>query len=321
MHSLSTRPDSAVIRRGVRAAAVGASLTTAVVLGVADYIVRRITRPARGPSAQLHTYTPWEIGLPWQDVSIPTDGESLDAWFIPAEDARAPVIIPLAGHGGSKGDLLGIARYLWQTGFSQLLFDYRGAGRSPGNNSTLGYRETLDTLYAIDWVAQQVPGAPIGLIGYSMGGAIAILAAAQDKRVGAVVSDCAFASQRDAISHVVQRTLRLPSGPFLAAADRMMERRQGFRFESVEPRAQVHRIAPRPLFIIHGDQDEIVPVSHAYELYEAAGEPKRLWIVEDAPHVGGYFADRPRYCHEVASFFSDALTRRAHDAPQDAVAG
>ena len=75
----------------------------------------------------------------------------------------------------------------------------------------------------------------------------------------------------------------------------------------VEPRAEIARIAPRPVFIIHGGRDDIVPLEHAEEMFSAAGEPRRLWIIDDAPHVAGYFVDRLRYCREVTSFFLEAL--------------
>lgn len=292
---------------GAGAAAVGASLTTALLYGLADYATRRITLPQGHLHYQFHTYTPWEVGLPWQDVRIPTSGGSLSAWLIPGEREDVPVIIPLAGHGGNKGDLLGIARYLWQAGAHCLLFDYRGAGSSEGRGSTLGYRETEDTLAAIDWVSNTSPGRPIGLLGYSMGGAVAIMAAARDPRVGAVVADSAFASQRSLVAYQVRRAVRMPATPVVVATDRLLQRRHGFRLSFVEPRAKVAEIAPRPLMLIHGSLDSVVPVEHAYELHAAAKEPKRLWIVEEAPHVGAYFVDRLTYCREVSGFFRDVL--------------
>jgi len=69
----------------------------------------------------------------------------------------------------------------------------------------------------------------------------------------------------------------------------------------------VGNLAPRPIFIIHSTGDKIVPYQHAIWLYEAAGEPKELWIVEDVAHCGAYFIDRPAYCRRVADFFARSL--------------
>jgi len=302
-------PPSTLVSLGAGAAAVGASLSAALVLATADYAVRQITRPRSQLHFDFHTYTPWEMGLPWSEVLIPTERGTLPAWLIPAQRKDAPTIVPLAGHGRTKSDLLGIARYLWQAGFSCLMVDYRGIADVDGIRSTLGFRETDDVLATVDWLARRIPDSPIGLLGYSMGGSIAILAAARDPRIRAVVSDCGFASQRDVVAFHVRRRVRVrpASTAVIAATDALLRWREGFAMAGVEPRAEIARIAPRPVFIIHGGRDDIVPLEHAEEMFSAAGEPRRLWIIDDAPHVAGYFVDRLRYCREVTSFFLEAL--------------
>lgn len=301
---------SALVSLGAGAAVVGASLSTALVLATADYAFRKITRPGGTATLRSYTYTPWEVGLPWLDVAIPTTRGPLPAWWIPAEQPDAPIIVPLAGHGRSKSDLLGIARYLWQAGFSCLMVDYRGLSETDGFiHSTLGFQETDDVLATIDWLARRNPGSPIGLLGYSMGGSIAILATARDSRIGAVISDCGFSSQRDVVAYHVRRRvhIRPAASAVTAATGALLRRRAGFAMDGVEPRAEIARIAPRPVFIIHGERDEIVPPAHAEEMYAAAGEPRRLWIIDGARHVEGYFVDRLRYCNEVAAFFEATL--------------
>jgi fermentation-respiration switch protein FrsA (DUF1100 family) len=69
----------------------------------------------------------------------------------------------------------------------------------------------------------------------------------------------------------------------------------------------VGRIAPRPLLITHGADDEIVPVRHAYTLFKAAEEPKDLWIVPGAHHVGARDTDPEAYFERVEAFLRDAL--------------
>ncbi|MBX6341411.1 MAG: alpha/beta fold hydrolase [Thermomicrobiaceae bacterium] len=285
----------------------GAAVAGLTALGVAGQVVRRITAPGSSLYYQYHTYTPWELSIPAEDVSIPGPLGRLPAWLLPAPDPAAPTIIALHGHGGCKSDLLGIGKALWQRGFNCLVFDYHGAGLADGSGSTLGYRETADALAVIQWVAEHLPGSPIGLIGFSMGGAVAILAAARDERARAVVTDCAFASQREVVAHNIRRHLHVPATPFIQVADVLLASRRHFRFSDVEPRAEIGRIAPRPLLLIHAGADAVVPVHHAWELYEAAGEPKEIWIVDGVPHCGAYFHDRPSYCERVGRFFADAL--------------
>lgn len=87
----------------------------------------------------------------------------------------------------------------------------------------------------------------------------------------------------------------------------MNRRRYGYPFAALRPVEAVGKIAPRPLLIIHGVADAVTPVEHARQLYAAAGELKELWVVEDAPRCGAYFADRPAYVARVAAFFARAL--------------
>ncbi len=71
--------------------------------------------------------------------------------------------------------------------------------------------------------------------------------------------------------------------------------------DAVEP------IAPRPVLLIHGAADSMIPVDHGRAIFAAAGEPKELWVVPGAEHCGAYFADRPYYVTRVAQFFDRHL--------------
>ncbi len=296
------------VARGVGIAAIGASAATTAIFAIAYYAVRRITSPGDRRHYQYVIYTPLEAGLPWHEVTIPGSRGPLAGWLIPNPNPDAPVIIPLSGHGGNRGDLLGITKQLWMAGFTCLLFDYQNPVNARRAESTLGYRETADTLQAIEWVARTHPGAGIGLLGYSMGGAVAILAAAADRRVGAVATDSAFSSQRSVIEHIIRRRLGIMTPPVLSMVDTLFERRLGFRLSDVDPAQRIGEITPRPVLIIHGTDDTVVPVAHAHELYQAASEPKQLWIIDDVPHCSAYFADRIGYSQRVTGFFSHALS-------------
>jgi fermentation-respiration switch protein FrsA (DUF1100 family) len=70
----------------------------------------------------------------------------------------------------------------------------------------------------------------------------------------------------------------------------------------------IGRIAPRPVMLIHGIQDDIVPVRHAQTLFKAAEEPKELWVVPGAHHVGARDIDPDGYFAHVERFLRQALT-------------
>src|SRR5437764_14471071 len=84
---------------------------------------------------------------------------------------------------------------------------------------------------------------------------------------------------------------------------------------SMRPVDDIGRTAPRAILVTHGAEDEIVPVRHAYTLFKAAEEPKELWVVPDAHHVGARDMDPDMYFRKLESFLSQALSRDAASLP------
>jgi uncharacterized protein len=309
------------MKRGIREIApiaLGATLMAGAlaVTGGAVYIVEKLTRPQpRDPAAEF-TFTPWEMGMPWEDVAFMARGDAhmVRGWWLPHPNPKQ-VIIACAGYRGSKADLLGISKSLWNAGNAMLLIDFYGHGMERGVPVTLAYREVEDFLGAVDYVAERVPHASLGAIGFSMGAAVVIQGAARDERVQVVVADSPFATHRDEVEAQFRMTLpAVPPGPFLWLADHLLEWRAGYRFRQVEPLRDVKAIAPRPILIIHSMGDQAIPYQHSVQIYEAAGEPKDLWIVEGVPHCGAYFLDRPLYCARVAGFFAKGFAQAREQA-------
>lgn len=276
-------------------------------LGAAWYVAARVSPEPRRTIYDGYTFTPWELGVPYEAVSFQSaDGLRLSGWWMPHERPRG-VVVGSHGHGGRKDELLGIGTRSWRAGYSVLLFDFRGRGESDPWPQTLISREVEDLQAALAFARGREPGARVGLIGFSMGAAVTLLAAAADPGVAAVVADSAFTSGRAVVAHGVRSVLRLAPEALILAADELVHRRHGYRFSSARPIDAVARIAPRPLLIIHGADDTTVPASHASELFAAAGEPRELWVVGGAEHCGAYFVDREAYCRRVVGFFDQYL--------------
>lgn len=301
-------------RRLVRGLALAAGVSMAAVAasgaGVGYYVAHVLTAPKRPTSTDDYVMTPFETGVPSEDIRIPTEREdrTLDGWWFPRPETDR-VIIGLTGYRGAKSELIGIGSALWRAGFNVLLFDYHGHGAGRGAPVTLAYRELRDVHAALDYTLRRIPGARVGVIGFSMGAALAILAAAGRPEIQAVVADSPFATHADVVSHNIARTIRLPGQPFLVTADYFLARRAGYRSRDVAPLRVVGQIAPRPLLLIHGTADQMIPVSHTQRIYDAASGPKELWLAEGADHCGAYFLDRPAYCRRVSAFLADALER------------
>ncbi|HZR44723.1 MAG TPA: alpha/beta hydrolase [Ktedonobacteraceae bacterium] len=279
-----------------------------VIIGVAMYIVETLTRPKRLAPFALYTFSPFELGLPAEEVTFPPlyGDHRVSGWFIPCPGATSTIMIS-PGYRGSRSDVLGLCRPLWNAGYNVLVFEYYGHGMAVGKPVTLGYREINDFLGAVVYAKQRAPHARLGAIGYSMGAAISIIGCARTSEVEALIADSAFSTHKSAIEYAVRRTLHLPFFLFDWVTDALLWWRAGYHFNQVEPLRDIGRIAPRPILIIHGMKDSVVDPRDAPRLYEAAGNPKELWLLPEVEHCGAYFADRAAYVNKVLQFFDTYL--------------
>jgi uncharacterized protein len=293
--------------------AVAATLGAARLL--AGYVVKQMTEatPTRAPLR--FGFTPFDTGVSWEEVSFPAeDGTQLGGWLL-TRTVDSPAILACGGYRARRSDLLGISSSLWRAGFNVLMFDYRGYGEDPGP-VTLGYRELADARSALAYLRRVRPQSTLGAIGFSMGAAVAIMLAAQESGLRALVADSPFTSQREIIR--VRIAARVPAalvaGPLMSLVVWLVNRRLsghfGFSLDDVHPLRDVQRIAPCPLLLIHGEADDLIPVAHAHQMVQAArsaGVPVEEWLVPDAGHCGAYFIDRNLYCTRVTDFFRRAL--------------
>jgi alpha-beta hydrolase superfamily lysophospholipase len=291
-----------VVKRNIaRGLALGSPVAGASLATLGAWVTaRRITAP--GPCEDKFV-TPWELGIPYEEVGFRTeDGLLLLGWWLPAPQPKRTVIA-LHGHRGARHHCVGIGAALWRRGANVLLFDHRGRGSSEGELMSLDYFETLDALAAVGYALSRAPGAPLGLIGYSMGAAVALMAAARDERVGAVVADSPFASERGLDRSLLRKQLGPVHLPITALTECLLP----YDLGEVEPLREVATIAPRASLFVHGLLDKTCDPKDSLRLYEAAREPKKLWLLEGASHCDAYFADREAYCEKVDSFFEEHL--------------
>jgi fermentation-respiration switch protein FrsA (DUF1100 family) len=289
------------------AATLGVSgAATAAVSMVAGFLVYQYAR-ARGQ---------WGEGEPpdglAEEVSFPSAGDSirLSGWFFPSAAAeKAPAILLCHGIWTGRRECLPLALRFQSAGYNVLTFDFRAHGLSDGRFTSVGHHETNDVLGAVAYLKQrrEVGTQRIGVVGFSMGAAAAIQAAARCPDVAALVSDSAYATFLDAAKYSFRLVTRVPHFPIAPMAMRWAKWMVNVDASQLRPVDVIGRIAPRPILITHGDRDEIVPARHALSLFKAAGEPKELWIEPGAHHVGARDLDPERYFSTVERFFSEAF--------------
>ena len=253
--------------------------------------------------------TPELLNLPSESVRFPaTDGVLLEGWKIPAASDR-PWIVLCHGVGSNRADLLEIAAGLHGAGFNLLLFDFRAHGGSRGRVTSFGWHEQQDLEGALAFLGQQpdVPTLPYGVYGISMGGAVALMVAARDERLGAVAVDSPYPNLEDTLGRHLTLMYPLPRVPFLWFVLATYRLRFGIWPRRVSPEESAARLSPRPLLLIHGAQDPRMPLEGTRRIFERAGEPKALWVIEGAGHLEGFGLDPDAYRLRLVSFFQSSL--------------
>jgi len=233
--------------------------------------------------------------LPWRAVHLPAaNGKRLFTWFIPAAPG-APALVVMHGWGGNAEMMLPLAAPLHAAGYSLLLVDARCHGRSDGDTFASLPRFAEDIEAALAWLREQpeVDSGALGVIGHSVGAGAALLVAARQPELRAVVSLAAFAHPA-AMMRRWLATLRIPYWPLGAYILAYVQRVIGFRFDAIAPRNTIARVAC-PVLLVHGLEDETVPVEEAREIHAArAGDAVELLLIpgshDDYGDIGLQFA-------------------------------
>jgi fermentation-respiration switch protein FrsA (DUF1100 family) len=147
----------------------------------------------------------------------------------------------------------------------------------------------------------------IGILGISMGGASAILAAAKDKRIRAVVDDSGFSDGPRVIATAFEHFVHLPAFPFAPITVAIADLRAGIDITRVRPVDVIAEISPRPLLIIHDQGDPVVLADNSLRNFAAARLPKQLWLVPGSGHADAQIIAKSQYQSRVTSFFEAAL--------------
>lgn len=247
--------------------------------------------------------TPADVGLGGvQDVSyLSHDGLTLRAWYLPPRNGV--VIILLPGAGGAREGMLRQGAILARHGYGLLMTELRSCAH-PEGQSTLGYRESEDLAEAVTWVRRQPGVAHVGVLGYSLGGVTAILGAAQDERIEAVVAEGGF---YDLTADITNKGGDDPLWNALIYQGILLffRRETGIAPRNVSPISVIDRISPRPLLLIYGELE--AGETHPQEQLARAEEPKDLWIVPGCGHGGYLDAASEEWEERVVTFFEGAL--------------
>jgi len=201
--------------------------------------------------------------------------------------------------------MLDRARFLSQAGYSVLLFDFQAHGESTGKHITFGYLESEDAAAAIAYLKQVAPGERIGVIGVSMGGAAATLAA-PPLSINALVLEMVYPTIKEAVDD--RLTMRLGGWARVLTPLLLLQSRAqlGFSSNNLRPIDHVGQLTFPKLFIA-GANDRHTTLDESRRLFEAASSPKDFWVVPGAAHVDLHGASKVEYEQRVLEFLRSNL--------------
>jgi dipeptidyl aminopeptidase/acylaminoacyl peptidase len=257
----------------------------------------------------------------YQDVEIASrDAVGLAAWWIPADQPDAPVVVMVHGVGSCRRDpvMLLPAGMLHRNGFAVLMVDLRNQGDSTVTDGRFagGTQEYLDVLGAWDWVrARGIPPSRIGLLGESNGASTVVIAAGEEPLVAATWEDSGYADPWTAVGEEVRRH-GFPEA--LIPGARLWGLLAGIDLDRHRPIDAVASIGDRPLMIVHGMADTRVDPHHAIDLSQALGAARGranvdawLWLVPGAEHLRAAFTTPAEYERRLVEFFGSSLAAQA----------
>jgi fermentation-respiration switch protein FrsA (DUF1100 family) len=235
--------------------------------------------------------TPKDAGLDYETVWLTTeDGVRIEAWYVPAPAARGAALLA-HGNAGNIAHRVDYAPMFHRLGYSLLLLEYRGYGRSEGRPSEKGTYADVRAAWRHLVTARGFPSERIVLVGESLGGAVVARLAA-DERPGALVLASSFVSVPELAAELY---------PWLPA--RWLAR---YRYDTLEA---LERISC-PVLIAHSRQDDIVPFRHGERLFAAVKGPKAFLELAGG-HNDSFLFTRDAWREELGRFLEQHLPKGA----------
>ena len=226
--------------------------------------------------------TPRDSGVPFDAVTITTaDGERLRGWVMRAPAPRANVVY-FHGNGANLSNWSPIVTGIVKRGYSVFAFDYRGYGQSTGQPTERGLYRDVEAVVK-QATGEQSAAIPTIYWGRSLGAAMAAYAATVHPPDG-IILESGFANARAAVR----------SSPILLVLSFF----SSYRF----PAADFVNRANRPVLVMHGNRDSVIPFALGQELFAALTVPKQFVVIEGGDHNDGAPSNPDVYWSAVDHF-------------------
>jgi fermentation-respiration switch protein FrsA (DUF1100 family) len=234
------------------------------------------------------------------------DGIELVGYFIQAaEPASKRLAVLIHGHRSSAAMMGDYGKHYRERGCHVFMADSRGHSESGGSNIGMGWLDRLDYLVWLDLLYRRLgSGTQVVIHGISMGASTALMVSGEDtapNRLFAIIADCGYSSVHDELKYHITKTYHLPAFPVLNISSLASKLLAGYSYEEASVIEQVRK-SNIPTLIIHGEADNYTPPCMAYDIYEAIGGKKELWIVPQVGHANSYYEDPDAYFRKIWAF-------------------
>ena len=232
---------------------------------------------------KIHYLSPDKLGLSYEEVYLDsTDGVKLHGWFLPAKGKAMGTVLFLHGNAENISTHILSVSWLPAQHYNVFLPDYRGYGLSAGVPTLPGVQMDIDSAMKYLLGRPDIDSERIVILAQSLGGAMGIYNVANSpyrNHVKALISESAFSEYRGIVREkLASFWLTWPlQWPLSFTIN-----------DNFSPLPVVSKISLIPLLIIHGDADQVVPFKHGLALFDAAREPKEMWVVEGGGHIAAF---------------------------------
>jgi pimeloyl-ACP methyl ester carboxylesterase len=229
------------------------------------------------------------------------DGVSLAATYRPGRTGRSPGVLLLHGVNASRA-AAGNAAWLAGEGYAVLTVDFRGHGESDPARKSFGLHESRDAAAAFAWLKRRQSGAPVAIVGVSLGGAAALLGDGGPLPADALVLQAVYPDIRHAIrGRIASITTAGPAWLLEPLLSFQSKPRLGVWPGRLSPLAALRRYRG-PVLVVGGGADRYTPPAETQAMYDAAPGPKALFIAAGADHAETSGLSSEAYRRALLSF-------------------
>ncbi|WP_394552275.1 alpha/beta hydrolase family protein [Agromyces sp. MMS24-JH15] len=294
----------------------------------------RLDRARRGRMDGWFHLGPWELSRPYENVVIETPVGPAPAWHVPADVDEGRWVIQVHGRGAKRQEGLRAVVPAHREGWHTLLVSYRNDGEAPDSADRrygLGGTEWEDVVAAVEWVLAH-GGRRIVLMGWSMGGAIALQAVlrspvVRERLVGVVLESPAvdwadiLRFQGSALglpAGVGDAVTRVLSGPYAAEFTGLAA---PIELEQLDVVARADEL-DAPILLLHSEDDGFVPIGGSRRLAEARPDLVEFEVFHDARHTKLWNAEPERWSGLISGWLERRNTGELPDlAPEAEIVG